>query len=83
MEEFFTDHIAYGENYKSKVENIKLLKEKHNISSGIYVGDTDSDGKSASEAELPFVFMSYGFENTTKYSLKFDQFTELVNYFIK
>lgn len=83
MEEFFTDHIAHGENYKSKVENIKLLKGKYHINSGIYAGDTDSDGKSASEAELPFVFMSYGFGNTTKYSLKFNQFTELVNYLIK
>ena len=83
MGDFFTDHIAHGENYKSKVENIKLLKEKYHINSGIYVGDTDSDSKSASEAELPFVFMSYGFGNTKNYSLKFNQFTELVNYFIK
>jgi phosphoglycolate phosphatase len=82
MEEFFTDHIAHGENYKRKTENIKLLKEKHYIKKGIYVGDTDSDSKSASEVELPFVFMSYGFGNTTKYSLKFDQFSEFVSYFI-
>ena len=82
MEDYFTDHIAHGKNYKSKVDNIALLKQKYHIKRGIYVGDTDTDGKSAVSADLPFIFMSYGFGNTTEYSLKFDHFTELVNYFV-
>lgn len=82
MEDFFTGHIAHGENYKSKAENIKFLKRKYHINRGIYVGDTDSDSKSSGEAELPFVFMTYGFGNTTNYSLKFDHFSQFVKCFI-
>ena len=80
---YFTAHIAHGENYKSKVDNIKLMIEKYQIEKGIYVGDTDSDGKSAVKAGIPFIFMDYGFGYTTEYSLKFDHFTEFVNYAVK
>jgi phosphoglycolate phosphatase len=83
LEKYFTAHIAHGENYKSKVDNIKLMIEKYHIEKGIYVGDTDSDGKSAVKADIPFIFMDYGFGYTTEYSLKFDHFTEFVNYAVK
>lgn len=80
---FITDEIAHGVNSKPKHHNIKLLVEKHNLQSPVYIGDTDSDRIQSDLAGVSFVFVSYGFGKAEKYDLKFDSFQQLADHFLK
>ena len=78
----FTDHMEHGQNLKPKSFNMKLLKERNNLQYPVYIGDTDSDSKASSDANVPFIFVSYGFGQTGNYALKFDSFPQVVDYFL-
>lgn len=45
-------------------------------------GDTDSDSKVSSDVDEPFVFVTYGFGKTNKYTYTFDLFPQLVDFFL-
>jgi phosphoglycolate phosphatase len=81
--QYITDELAYGVNHMPKSHNIKLLIDKHNLTNPVYVGDTDGDGYQSRLAGVPFVFVSYGFGDTTDYDLKFDNFGDFTDYFMK
>jgi len=82
INEHIIDEIAYGTNYMPKHYNIKQLIERHNLKNPVYVGDTEGDGEQSRLAGLPFVFVSYGFGNTEDHDLRFDNFTDLTDYFM-
>ena len=79
---FVTDEIAHGLNSKPKNHNLRLLIEKHDLASPVYVGDTDSDRVQSELAGVPFVFVTYGFGKAQDYALKFDSFRELTDFFL-
>lgn len=83
IEEFITDSMAHAANFKPKNENIKYLMNKYALTNPVYVGDTESDGKQSRLANLPFVFVEYGFGSTDNYDLKFKSFAEFTEYFDK
>jgi phosphoglycolate phosphatase len=78
-----TDSMAFGMNYKSKHENIKLLIEKYDLQRPVYVGDTDSDRKQCDLVPIPFVFVNYGFGIVEKYALHFGSFIQLTDFLIR
>ncbi len=82
IDEHIIDEIAYGTNYMPKHHNIKLLIDRHGLQSPVYVGDTEGDGEQSRLAGVPFVFVSYGFGMTDDHDLRFDNFTDLTNYFL-
>jgi phosphoglycolate phosphatase len=81
INELITDSMSHGVNYKPKHENIRLLIEKHQLKSPIYIGDTDSDRKQCDLLRIPFGFVSYGFGASENYNFRFDSFEELTQYF--
>ncbi len=82
IDEYITDELAHGINFMPKNYNIKLLAEKHSLKTPVYVGDTAGDGEQSRLANVPFVFVSYGFGTTDDYDLKFDDFKSLTDYFM-
>src|SRR6185503_9733818 len=64
IDKHITDEIAYGINFMPKHHNIKLLADKYNLKSPVYIGDTSGDGEQSRLAGIPFVFMTYGFGET-------------------
>lgn len=82
VEQYITDEMAHGVNSMPKHHNIKLLIEKHQLKSPIYIGDTQGDCIETRKAGLPFVLVTYGFGTTEDYDLKFDDFTSFTNYFL-
>ena len=79
----FTDYMEHGQNLKPKSFNLRLLKERNQLTRPVYIGDTDGDSKACIDAGVPFVFMTYGFGKTDNYELKFDSFSQLTDYFLK
>lgn len=59
--QYVTDIECYGNTLLSKGENIKLIMERNNIQNTFYVGDTPGDFKASKDAEIPFVYVTYGF----------------------
>lgn len=82
INDFITDEIAHGVNFKPKHHNIHLLMDKYKLKHPIYIGDTDGDSKQSKLAGVPFAFVSYGFGETSAYHLKFDSFKELTCHFL-
>ena len=78
----FTDYMEYGMNFQSKHVNLKLLIDRHNLKTPMYVGDTDSDSKECQLVHVPFVFVTWGFGSTDKYELRFDRMKDLTDYFM-
>lgn len=78
----FIDYMEHGMNLMPKHHNLKLLIDKYRLQSPVYIGDTDSDSKQSAMANVPFVFVSYGFGQTENYALKFSSFPELTEYFL-
>jgi phosphoglycolate phosphatase len=61
MEKYFSDTECWGRTKLSKGENNKLVIERNNLKSAVYVGDTKGDYQSAVDAGIPFIFAEYGF----------------------
>ncbi|NQV75104.1 MAG: HAD family hydrolase [Bacteroidetes bacterium] len=82
IEHYITDEMAHGVNSMPKHHNIKLLVDKHNLKSPVYIGDTLGDGLETRKAGLPFVLLTYGFGTTDDYDLKFDDFIAFTDYYM-
>ena len=66
-----------GRTNLTKGEDIKLVMEGHGIDKAVYLGDTIGDQLAAKDAEIPFVFASYGFGTTENPEYTISSFEEL------
>ena len=74
----FCGHLTYGDTGLEKSETIKLLMQRHNIENAVYIGDTQGDYQAATAANLPFIWVSYGFGVPESYIAKADSFPQLL-----
>lgn len=58
-----TDHLCPGDTGKMKAGNIRLLADRYALRAPVYVGDTLGDYEACREADVGFIFASYGFGN--------------------
>ena len=61
IQKWITDFECYGNNGKNKDENIRLIVERNNLKSPVYVGDTQGDFDACKKAGVPFIWAAYGF----------------------
>ena len=61
LEKYFLDIEMSGRTGLDKGSNIKLLMERNNIKSAVYIGDTEGDERAACFAGIPFIYAKYGF----------------------
>ena len=80
LNEYITDLECPGNSGLKKADNNKLIIERNNLKSPVYVGDTQGDSNSAKEAGIPFILCNYGYgKNVTGYIRSIDSFSELLN----
>jgi phosphoglycolate phosphatase len=77
MEKYFSDTECWGRTRLSKGESNKILIERNNLKSPVYVGDTKGDYQSAIDAGIPFVFAAYGFGEVAADVPRIDSIREL------
>ena len=77
LKDTLTDFECAGSSPLSKGENIKLVVQRNGFDKAIYVGDTKSDETAAREAQLPFVYASYGFGDVESYDAIINSFKEI------
>lgn len=79
LSSYFLDYECNGKTKLSKGDNIKLIMNRNNIKTALYVGDTMGDKEAARCAEVPFVYASYGFGEVNGYDYKIDSISDLCN----
>lgn len=58
---YFKDQTCFGDTGKFKAENIRLIVDRYDLKSPVYVGDTQMDANACIEAGVPIVYAAYGF----------------------
>lgn len=58
---YFTDYATEGSTGLKKVDNIRLIAQRHDLHRAVYVGDTVIDEQSAKAADCDFIHAAYGF----------------------
>ena len=76
---YIEGHLCFGDTGTSKGKTIRALMEKHHITSSSYIGDTQGDYEATVEAEVPFIWCTYGFGTPDGYAEKIDRFEDLLN----
>lgn len=71
-------YLSWGDTGKSKGQTILLLMQTHNIQSAVYIGDTQGDLEACREANIPFIFTSFGFGQPDSYYARADRFCDLL-----
>jgi phosphoglycolate phosphatase len=77
IREYITGHLCFGDTGTSKGKTIRTLMAKYGIESTIYIGDTQGDYEATLEADIPFLWCTYGFGTPDGYAAKVDRFEEL------
>lgn len=75
---YIKDTECFGNTGKKKGENILLLMERNHLKHPVYVGDTQGDREASNEADIPFIFASYGFGDVEDKDGQIDAFSELL-----
>ena len=79
LKKYFIDYECLGKTKLSKGENIKLVIERNNLKSAVYVGDTILDAEATKVANIPFIFADYGFGQVEEYDKIIHNFPDLIN----
>lgn len=61
FEHYFEDIECYGNNEKSKGDNIRLVMDRNGLEQTIYVGDIQGDYDATMQAGAVFIHAKYGF----------------------
>ncbi|MCC8107272.1 MAG: HAD hydrolase-like protein [Clostridiales bacterium] len=77
LSDCITDFECFGNNGKSKGENIRLVSERNGLKTPIYVGDTQGDCDASTEAGVAFVYAKYGFGTVDHADAVIGEFAEL------
>jgi phosphoglycolate phosphatase len=81
LEKYFLDFENPGRTGLSKGENVNLIIKRNNLSSPVYVGDTEGDLNAARYVGIPFVFATYGFGQVSEYDEVIEKFEDLMKKF--
>ena len=76
---YVSGHMCFGDTGTSKGKTIRTLMAKHGIESAAYIGDTQGDYEATVEAEIPFIWCTFGFGEPADYVAKVDKFEDLLN----
>ena len=75
---YIEGHMCFGDTGTSKGKTIRTLMEKHNIQNCAYIGDTQGDYEATLEAEVPFIWASYGFGTPAGCTARIEAFEDLL-----
>ena len=75
---YIEGQMCFGDTGTSKGKTIRTLMEKHNIQNCAYIGDTQGDYEATVEANVPFIWATYGFGTPDGYAAKIDRFEDLL-----
>ena len=79
LHDLIEDTECYGNNEKSKGENIALLYRRNALDDAVYVGDIQGDYDASMDAGVKFIHAAYGFGTIEDKVPEIHKFCELEN----
>ncbi len=79
LKPYIKDTLCYGQTGTSKGKTIRTLMKRNHMNTAVYVGDTKGDAEACKEADIPFLFASYGFGEVPEAKHRIERFSELSN----
>jgi len=79
LTDYISGHLCFGDTGTSKGQTILRLLKEHDITSCIYIGDTQGDLEACQEAGIPFIFAAYGLGQAESYDARIEQIEDLRN----
>ena len=73
----FSGHLCFGDTGTKKGLTIRRLMAEHQISSAVYIGDTQGDLEATVVADIPFIWAAYGFGSPDSPAAKIDDIRQL------
>ena len=61
VDHLIAGYLSYGDTGTHKGETIRILMKDHEITSAVYVGDTQGDYEATVDAGIDFIWADYGF----------------------
>jgi phosphoglycolate phosphatase len=80
--EHLSGYDCHGSSGTGKAEMLADMRDRYGLGRAAYMGDTQGDWDAAEAAGMDFVFIRYGFGAAEPPGLSFDNFGELVDYFL-
>ncbi len=77
LEDLICGHLCFGDTGTEKGQTIRRLMEQYDITSAVYIGDTQGDLEAAEMAGIPFIFAAYGFGAPEHWDGKIETFSQL------
>ncbi|SHM80603.1 HAD family hydrolase [Ruminococcus flavefaciens] len=74
---YFDDIECYGNNLKSKGDNIALIVKRNKLDKAWYIGDIQGDYDATMQAGIDFIHAAYGFGKIKQTVPKLAKFSEL------
>ena len=79
LADYIQGHISIGDTGTSKGQTLLTIMKKYNITSAIYIGDTQGDLEACQEAGIPFIFCGYGLGQAESWDARIESIEELLN----
>ena len=76
---YISGHLCFGDTGTSKGKTIRRLMAEHGIENAVYIGDTQGDYEATVEAQVPFIWCTFGFGTPADYVAKVDKFEQLLD----
>ena len=70
--------LCFGDTGTSKGKTIRTLMANHGIEDAVYIGDTQGDYEATVEAQIPFIWCSFGFGKPESWVARVDSFEQLL-----
>ena len=77
MNKYFVDYEEWGRTGQDKAYNIRLIMDRNNEDTAVYVGDIQRDFDAASEAGIPCIHAAYGFGEMEEPAGRIEKFEDL------
>lgn len=74
---YFKDMECYGNHFRQKGENIRLLADRNGLGKAVYVGDIQGDYDASRQAGVGFIHAAYGFGTINTEVLRIKSVEEL------
>ena len=74
---YFDDIECYGNNLKSKGDNIALIAKRNSLDKAFYIGDIQGDYDATMQAGLDFIHAAYGFGSIAQTVPELPEFRQL------
>ncbi len=74
---YFDDIECYGNNLKSKGDNIALIAKRNSLDKAFYIGDIQGDYDATMQAGLDFIHAAYGFGSIAQAVPELPEFRQL------